>query len=117
MAIGVLLLLAWKELLAFLGVVAIGWLLFRSVGLWFGISLLLLPIWALIFREPRAILLYCVGLLAASAVKRLLSNPGTAPPGLRWRDMALPRLLYDRDTWQAGNWVKRMPHEDAGGGR
>lgn len=111
---GSLLLLAWKELLLLLGVAAIGFLVFRSLALWFGIALVLLPVWATFFGEPAAIVWFCVGVVAVSALKRLLSNPGTAPPGLRWRDMAIPRLLYDRDTPRTGNWVvRRLENDDA----
>ncbi len=108
---GGLLLLAWKELVASLAVALLGWLIFRSVALWFGIALVLLPIWALLLGEPPTIVLFCVGLLGLVALKRLLSNLGTAPAGLRWRDMAIPRLLYDRDTWKAGDWVTRKPDD------
>ena len=110
-ASGSLLVLAWKELVALLGVAALGWLVFRSAGLWFGIAMLLLPIWALLFREPVEIVVFCVALLLVSALKRVLSNPGTSSKGLRWRDMAVPRLLYDRDTSGAGNWTERTPGE------
>ena len=108
---GSLLVLAWKELVASLAVALLGWLIFRSVALWFGIALVLLPVWALLLGGPPTIVLFCVALLVATALKRLLSNPGTAPAGLRWRDMAIPRLLYDRDTWKAGDWVTRKPDD------
>lgn len=111
-ASGVLLVLAWKEFVALLGVAVLGWLVFRSAGLWFGIALLLLPIWAILFAEPVEIVVFCVALLLVSALKRVLSNPGTAPEGLRWREMAIPRLLYDRDTSNAGDWTKRTPGEN-----
>ena len=109
---GGLLVLAWMELVALLGVAVLGWLVFRSAGLWFGIALLLLPIWALFFGEPVEIVVFCVALLLVSALKRMLSNPGTAPKGLRWRDMAIPRLLYDRDTSNGGDWIMRTPVEN-----
>ena len=112
-AIGGLLVLAWKEMLALLGVALLGWLVFRSSALWFGIALVLLPFWALAFREPSTIVLYCAGVLMLSALKRLVSNPGTAPPGLRWRDLAIPRLLYDRDTPKEEDWVSRKPEGDS----
>ena len=111
-ASGGLLVLAWKELVALLGVAVLGWLVFRSAGLWFGIALLLLPISAILFGEPVEIVVFCVALLLVSALKRVLSNPGTAPEGLRWRDMAIPRLLYDRDTSDAGDWTERTPGEN-----
>ena len=112
MGAGGLLLLAWEELVVSLAVAFLGWLAFRSIALWFGIALALLPVWALLLGEPYAIVLYCVAALAVTALKRLLSNPGTAPPGVRWRDMALYRLLYDRDTPKSGDWAERKP-EDA----
>lgn len=111
-ASGGLLILAWKEFVVLLGVAVLGWLVFRSSGLWFGIALLLLPISAILFGEPVEIVVFCVALLLVSALKRVLSNPGTAPEGLRWRDMAIPRLLYDRDTSNAGDWTKRTPGEN-----
>ncbi|MEE8443498.1 MAG: glycerol-3-phosphate acyltransferase [Dehalococcoidia bacterium] len=110
--IGSLMILAWKELLALLAVAAIGFLLFRGLALWVGIALILLPVWATVFGEPAPVVWFCVGAAAASVLKRLLSNPGTAPPGLRWRDMAIPRLLFDRDTIKAGNWVARTPDDE-----
>ncbi len=109
--VGALLFLAWKEWVALVVVGLLGWAVFKSLGLWSMIALALLPIWALVFREPMPIFLFCVALLAVTVLKRLMSNPGTAPAGLRWRDMAIPRLLYDRDTPKAGNWVARQPKD------
>lgn len=111
-AAGGLLVLAWKELLALLGVAFVGWLVFRNTALWFGIALVLLPFWALAFREPSTVVLYCIGVLVLSMLKRLISNPGTAPPSLRWRDMVIPRLLYDRDILKEEDWVSRTPDGD-----
>ncbi|MBI4200820.1 MAG: glycerol-3-phosphate acyltransferase [Chloroflexi bacterium] len=115
-AMGSLLVLAWKELLALLVVALIGWLLFRSTALWFGVSLLLLPLWALAFKEPAPIVVLCVSLVLVSFLKRALANPGTLPAGLRWRDVVIPRLLHDRDTYAEGDWVTRKPEKGAAEG-
>ena len=109
--IGGLLVLAWKALLAYLVIFFLGWIIFRSTALWFGIALAALPLGAGALGEPATVVMFCIALLAVSALKRLLSNPGTAPPGLRWRDMAMSRLLYDRDTPGAKGWVGRTPEE------
>jgi len=106
---GSLLVLAWKLLLPSLVVAIGGRLLFRSSALSVGIAVLLLPFWAFALGEPPAILLFCLAIVVVIILKRLLSNPGTAPPGLRWRDMIISRLLYDRDTPLSGDWVKRTP--------
>ena len=110
---GGLLILAWRELLISLAVALLGGRAFRSNALWFGIAMVLLPLEALLLREAVPVVFFCAATLAATILKRLLSNPDAAAPRPRWRDVALPRLLYDRDTWEARDWVDRTP-EDAG---
>ncbi len=106
---GALLVLAWKEAVASLAVFFLGWLVFRNGALWSGIAVVLLPLWALLLGGPPTIVLLCVALLVITAMKRLLANPGTGAPGFRWRDVALYRLLYDRDTLRESDWVDRKP--------
>ena len=110
--LGSLLILAWKEFIALVVVALLGWAIFRSIALWMGIGLVLLPIWALLFREPVEIAVYTVVALILAILKRLLSNPGSELPGLRWRDKVLPRLLYDRDIMEKSGWVKRSPNQE-----
>ena len=112
---GSLLILAWKEFIALVVVGLLGWAIFRSIALWMGIALVLLPIWALLFREPAEIAVYTVVALILAILKRLLSNPGSELPGQRWRDKVLPRLLYDRDTMEKSVWVKRSPNQGENG--
>ena len=78
--LGSLLVLAWKELIALIIVALLGWAIFRSIALWTGIGLVLLPLWALLFREPAEIAVYTVVALVLSILKRLLSNPGSELP-------------------------------------
>ena len=113
--LGSLLVLAWKELIALIIVGLLGWAIFRSIALWMGIGLVLLPLWALLFREPAEIAAYTVVALILAILKRLLSNPGSELPEQRRRDKVLPRLLFDRDTMKAGGWVKRSPNQGENG--
>lgn len=108
---GSLLALDWHLFVGFylLGLTG-GWLA-RNNALWFGIALLVLPLAAALTGQPAAVVGYCAGALAVGAAKRLLSNPGTAAPGLSWMQTALPRLLFDRDMWEEGNWVRRRPED------
>ena len=106
---GCLILLAAKELVVSLIIVMVGWVIFRNTALWCGIALVFLPLWAVLFGEPVTIIAFCTAVLMASVLKRLLSNPGSGVPGLRWRDVAIARLLYDRDTRLRGDWVDRKP--------
>lgn len=108
--LGSLLALAWKEGVVFFLIGFLGWSIFRSAGLWTGISALLVPAWAIIFGEPTIVILYTVALLAILIVKRLLSNPGDESSKLNLKDKLIARLLYDRDTMGKGDWVTRGPH-------
>ena len=109
---GSILVLAWKEFIALAVVTLVGWAIFRSIALWMGIGLVLLPLWALLFREPAEFVAYTAVAIILTILKRLLSNPGSELPDLRWRDKVLPRLLYDRDIMKKSDWVKRSPIQE-----
>jgi glycerol-3-phosphate acyltransferase PlsY len=110
-AMGVLLVLAWKELVMLVLVAAVGWLIFRRSALWVGIALTLLPPWSLLFGEPLSVTVLCVSLIAIVALKRLMANGSMAVAGTRWRDVCIQRLLYDRDIADRDEWVHRTPTE------
>ena len=109
--VGVLLILALKELLAGGLVVIAGWVVFRSSGLWVGIGVATLPVWSVVFGSPGHITALCGGLIVVLAAKRLLGNrdvPAIGDGG--WR-MYMHRLLYDRDVASRDEWVNRKPGE------
>ena len=109
--VGVLLILALKELLAGGLVVITGWVVFRSSGLWVGIGVATLPVWSVVFGSPGHITALCGGLIVVLAAKRLLGNrdvPAIGDGG--WR-MYMHRLLYDRDVASRDEWVNRKPGE------
>ncbi len=109
--LGVLLLLALKELAAASLVVIAGWIVFRNSALWVGIGVATLPIWSVVFRESEHITVLCICLVVLLAIKRLVSNrdlPALGDGG--WR-IYLHRLLYDRDVSSRDEWVHRAPVE------
>ena len=109
--LGVLLVLALKELAAASLVVVAGWIVFRNSGLWVGIGVATLPIWSVVFGEAEHVTVLCVGLVVLLAIKRLVSNrdlPALGDGG--WR-IYLHRLLYDRDVSSRDDWVHRAPVE------
>ncbi|MDA0987534.1 MAG: glycerol-3-phosphate acyltransferase [Chloroflexi bacterium] len=110
--IGVLLVLASKELAVGLMVVLVGWLIFRSSALWVGISMVLIPVWSVVFGEPLSVTVLCVALVVIVAAKRLMSNRGTVVQGIPWRNLFVQRLLYDRDVASRDEWVHRTPSEE-----
>lgn len=110
-ALGGMAVLAWKETALALAIALLGIAVFRSTALWFGIGMVLLPFLALAFGESYTIVLLCVAMLSIVALKRLLSNQITPSSGPRWRDVIIPRLLYDRDTASSDDWVDRTPED------
>ena len=108
---GVMLALAWQELLAAILVAAIGWLVTRSSALWVGIALALTPAWSAAFGSPPHVTALCTGLVFVVAAKRLLSNGEPLPDDEPWSRALLHRLLFDRDAGSNEEWVRRRPPE------
>ena len=109
--LGVLLVLAFKEMLAAGLVVVAGWIIFRSSALWVGIGVMTLPVWSVLFGAPERVTVLCIGVIILLALKRLLSNRDLpALGGGGWRTY-LHRLLYDRDVSSRDEWVQRTPGE------
>ena len=111
-ACGVLLVLAWKELMVLLAVGIAGWLIFRSSAVWVGISMALIPAWSLVLGESLDITVLSTGLVVTLATKRILSNRGTALGAGSMRKVLLQRLIYDRDVSSRDEWVYRTPPYD-----
>ena len=110
--VGVLAVLAWKELALGVLITASGWAIFRSSALWVGIGVAALPLLSITLGDPPQVTALCVGLVATVALKRLLANGGFGAPDAGWRRVFLPRLLHDRDVATRDEWVKRTPLED-----
>ena len=106
--------LAPFELIAFVVLAIGGWLIFRSSGIWVLISLLLLPLWSLLFSEPLAITWFCVGILALVTMKRLIPNKMVIPQGLSRPEVLFNRLLRDRDVSRREEWMSRGPRSKDG---
>jgi predicted membrane protein len=111
-AIGVLLALSYRELIAFAAIALAGWVSFRNSGLWVLIAISLLPLWSLLFGEPLTITWFCLGLLGLVVVKRLLANWTPLPEGIPKGKVLLYRLLYDRDVQKREEWIYRVPGEE-----
>jgi len=109
--LGVLLVLAWKELAIGLGITLVGWLISRSSALWVGISVALIPVLSVVFGEPLYVKVLCVALLVIAAVKRVMSNRNATGQRTSWRNVFLQRLIYDRDVASRDDWIYRAPPE------
>ncbi len=108
-AIGALFVLAFWQLLAFIGVAFGGWLIFRSSGVWTYISLLALPLWSLLLGEPLAITWFCIGILGLVTAKRLTSNWNPLPESEPKSEVLFNRLFRDRDLARRDKWLDRQP--------
>ena len=109
--IGVLLVLAWPELLAAVLIASIGWLVTRSSALWVGLALLLTPAWSVALGSPTHVTGLCTGLVLLAAAKRMLSNGEQLPEGEPWHRAVFHRLAFDRDIGSRDDWVYRRPPE------
>ncbi len=92
------------QILPYAFVTIAGWLIFKNVPLFMGLSTVLLPVWAFVLREDPA---YALGMLAMAVIvfaKRLMANDlPTANRG----SVLLYRFLYDRDVRDRDQWVRR----------
>ena len=105
-SVGALLALGRLELAFFIVITSAGWQFTKASGVWVLLGFVSLPLVALYFQRPSAVVLLMTGLLLITVVKRLASN------SLRGSDIPLPqllfnRLMYDRDIADHDAWVQR----------
>ena len=110
-AIGVLVALAWRELviLAVMGI--IGRFLLRNTALLFFIGIVILPFASLFFKEPLAVTIFTTGLLLLTAIKRLTADGNAPVKDIPIQHILINRLLYDRDIRDNTAWLNRTPEE------
>ncbi len=105
-SVGTLVALGRLELACFIVIGAAGWQFTRASAVWVLLGLASLPLVALYFERPPAIVLMMLGLLLIAVAKRLAGNSldsgGQSVPRLLWN-----RLLYDRDIADHRAWVLR----------
>ncbi|MCY4448933.1 MAG: glycerol-3-phosphate acyltransferase [Chloroflexi bacterium] len=112
-SVGALLALGRLELAFFIVITSAGWQFTKASGVWVLLGFVSLPLVALYFQRPSAVVLLMTGLLLVTVVKRLASN------SLRGSDVPLPqllfnRLMYDRDIADHDAWVQRnTPQSEA----
>jgi len=101
-AIGIMLVLSWPGLGAFIGVSLVGVAL-RAVPQCVGLAILLPPLAALATGQSPEIVVGLAVVPALVFAKRLLTNRPALP---RDGSVLLNRLLYDRDTREREAWVR-----------
>ncbi len=92
-----------------------GYLLSREAGVWALITLISLPVLALLIpagfkmADGMTLVWFCLGMLALVVLKRLSSNWAPLPGDLPRRKVFVNRLFRDRDVDDRNQWVKRIP--------
>ena len=104
--VGVLIALARLELALFIVVATAGWRLTGSSAVWVLISMVLLPVWPLLWGRPAAVIALTAGLLTIMIVKRVTADFRN-PSGETLGRLMFNRLLYDRDIADHDAWVHR----------
>jgi glycerol-3-phosphate acyltransferase PlsY len=105
-AIGFMTVLSWPALGAF-AVASLSGVVRRQVPLYILFGILLTPFAAIIADQRAEIVAGLFAMAALLTAKRLLTNEPAIPQGKRWQDVLWNRLLYDRDTRERDEWVRR----------
>ena len=109
---GVLLILSWQSTLVLASVSLIGYLVFRSAGLWVGIAMLMLPPLNVTLSYPNHVVVLSTLLLVIAIIKRLGGNRSNNTIDISLTRLYYRRLLFDRDVVSRDEWVKRSPIKD-----
>lgn len=105
-AIGFMLVLSWPALAAFIVIALVGVLL-RAVPQFVGLAVLSGPFWAGVAGQDPAIVAGLAGVAALIMIKRVFGNDVTALFRAHGGEVLANRLLFDRDTRQREQWVRR----------
>ena len=112
-AIGVLLgFFMWKEMLVIAVILGMGRVVFHETGLWTFVSMLALPVLAVIFGEKPEVLMMTLGIGALLMAKRLTANWERPDPGYPVMRVLAYRALWDRDVPRKQQWTGRQPAGD-----
>ncbi len=100
----------WKEMLILAFVMGfIGRLVFKETGFWTLVSLVTLPLLAVLFNQPAEVVYTTLGIVFLLVAKRLLANGETHVTGYSLSRMLVNRILWDRDVRRKDEWLERMP--------
>lgn len=105
-SIGVMLLVAPKELAVLSGVTLLGFLAGASAPA-MGLGMAATPLASYLFGDPAAVTAGCGIMALLMFAKRLTGDPGTGEPGLPWKSVILNRLIFDRDIRDQRRWLER----------
>lgn len=85
----------------------IGWLLCKATAIWVLLTLVLVLISSFLFPTSEYSILMVSGCLVLLIIKRLLANLDPIPQNLPKQQVALNRLLHDRDIPDRSSWISR----------
>ena len=75
----------------------------RDSGLWWLITVALMPVWAWLMVGHDATVYFCVGFAVLMVVRRATSG------GISWQRVVINRIVFDRDIADREQWVHRRP--------
>jgi hypothetical protein len=107
-SIGVMLLVAPKELGAMGGISLLGLLAGASAPA-MGLGMAASPLASYLFGDPAAVTAGCGIIAFLMFAKRLTSDPGAGESGLPWNSVILNRIIFDRDIRDERGWLERRP--------
>ena len=100
----------WPEFLILTVVIGgAGQLIFRDTGFWTFISILLLPLLALLFPHPPEFRYMTLGIGALLILKRLTANWEAPSDEISLLRLMRNRIFWDRDISKKAQWTTRQP--------
>ena len=107
-SIGVMLLVAPKELAVVGGVSLLGFLAGASAPA-MGAGMAATPLASYLFGDPAAVTAGCGIMAFLMFANRLSFDPGAGKSGLPWKGVLLNRFVFDRDVRSNRTWLERRP--------
>jgi len=107
-SIGVMLMVAPKELAVMSGVTLLGFLAGASAPA-MGLGMAATPPVSYLFGDPAAVTAGCCIMAFLMFAKRLTGDPDAGESGLPCKSMILNRIVFDRDIRDERGWLDRRP--------
>jgi len=103
-------LIPW-EIVAFIAIMVIAWLIFHNIPVGILVSIAALPLISWGFDKPLPITLGFLAMFLIMIIRRLTAPRTSVSASVSWRQLLINRLLLDRDIKDRETWIHQTPTE------
>lgn len=97
------------EIVVFLAIMAVAWLIIHNIPLGIAAGIAALPLVSWGFSEPLPLTLGYLAMFLLLVIKRLVARQATGAIPISRTQLLLNRLLFDRDIRDRKAWIHRTP--------